>query len=304
MTKAFLLGAGLGTRLRPLTSTVPKPLVPVFHRPLATHALDHLASAGILEVAINTHHLAEEWQRVFPDHSYRGMKLHFFHEDELLETGGGIKNIASFIGNDSLLVYNGDILTTLRIDKLITGHMASNNIATLAVRADGPAQHLAVAERKVIDIRRKLNVADGSHQFTGIYCIDPEILELIPADQKISIIPTFLDLSKTHQLGAYHADEGHWLDLGTREAYLETHGIGAELVYEPDNAPISPSAKIDPSAQISNSWIGPESVIQSGAVIKNSILWKGARISANTHLDHCIVHSGQEISGKYVQSDL
>lgn len=80
MKKAFLLGAGLGTRLRPLTDTAPKPLVPVFHRPLAMHVLDHLASAGITEVAVNTHHLADSWRETFPDGRYRNLELTFFHE--------------------------------------------------------------------------------------------------------------------------------------------------------------------------------------------------------------------------------
>lgn len=304
MFKAFLLGAGLGTRLRPMTETTPKPLVPVFHRPLAMHALDHLGGAGIQEVAINTHHLAAEWQTAFPEKSYQGIKLHFFHEENLLETGGGIKNIASFIGSESVLVYNGDILTDIRIDKLITGHFTSNNTATLAVRSDGPARHLAVTGRKVVDIHRKLDVADGTHQFTGIYCIDPEILALIPNNEKVSIIPTFLELAKANKLGAYQADEGHWLDLGTRELYLETHGIGAEPVPGQDIAKIHPEAVVDPSALVENSWVGPRCHIGADASIKNSVLWADTRISAGSALEQCIVHTRNEVVGTYEKADL
>jgi NDP-sugar pyrophosphorylase family protein len=304
MTKAFLLGAGLGTRLRPLTDTVPKPLVPVFHRPLAMHALDHLAEAGILEVAINTHHLHEKWEETFPEKSYRGLSLHFFHETELLETGGGIKNIADFIGHDSVLVYNGDILTNLRIDKLITGHTASNNTATLAVRNDGPERHLAIEGRKIIDIRRKLNQADGTHQFTGIYCIDPEILDLIPAAEKISIIPAFLELIEEGTLGAYQADAGHWLDLGNREGYLSTHGIGGEQVAGLDEPPIHPNAQVDASAKISNSWIGPGSQVGANATITDSIVWPGSKVAAESQLTNCIVHSDADVSGAHANEDL
>ena len=131
MRKAFLLGAGLGTRLKPLTDTLPKPLIPLENRPLITHAMDHLIDAGITDIAINTHHLPETWATAFPDATYRGAKLAFFYEPILLETGGGIKNIAEWIGSDPFLIYNGDILTDLPIERLMTGHMASNNICLL-----------------------------------------------------------------------------------------------------------------------------------------------------------------------------
>ncbi|MEM9079379.1 MAG: sugar phosphate nucleotidyltransferase [Verrucomicrobiota bacterium] len=304
MTKAFLLGAGLGTRLRPMTNTVPKPLVPVFHRPMAMHALDHLIDAGISEVAINTHHLHEEWQRTFPENSYRSASLHFFHEPDLLETGGGIKNIASFIGNDSLLVYNGDILTNIRLDKLITGHLSSNNSATLAVRSDGPAKHLAVDGYSVRDIRNKLGIAEGTHQFTGIYCIDPEILELIPANERVSIIPAFLELASKNLLGAYPADAGHWLDLGTRTAYLETHGISTPLPCQPHTPHIHETAQIHPSAKISNSWIGPHCKISENVTVLDSILWPSTSVSSDSSLTNCIVHTPSPVSGIQKNVDL
>ena len=304
MKKAFLLGAGLGTRLRPMTETAPKPLVPVFHRPMAMLALDHLASAGIEEVAINTHHLHEEWLKTFPDETYQGLKLHFFHEEVLLETGGGIKNIASFIGDDSILVYNGDILTNIKITDLMAQHLASKKQATLAVRSEGPAQHLAVQDGLVTDIHHKLGVAEGTHQFTGIYCIAASVLSLIPPAEKVSIIPAFLELAKNGELGSYLADEGHWLDLGTREAYLETHGIGAPLIAHPNDPQIHPSAQVHPSAVISNSWIGPNSVIAAGAKINHSILWPGAVVNQNAVISKCIVHTNAPVEGNFEGQDL
>lgn len=304
MTKAFLLGAGLGTRLRPLTNTVPKPLVPVFHRPLATHALDHLAEAGIQEVAINAHHLHEEWLRAFPDSHYRGLQLHFFHEAILLETGGGIKNISSFIGENPILVYNGDILTNIDIKALIASHLASTNAATLGVRSDGPARHLAEKEGQIIDIHRKLDRADGTHQFTGIYCLNAEVLDLIPAQEKVSIIPAFLELASAGRLGAFLADNGHWLDLGTREAYLETHGIGAPMVAAESTAMVHPDAQVSPSATIRNSWIGPGCVVGENALIEDSILWPGTAVGSGSKLTCCIVHSQDEVSGTHSSKDL
>jgi NDP-sugar pyrophosphorylase family protein len=196
MRKAFLLGAGLGTRLQPLTETLPKPLIPFANRPLITHALDHCLQAGITDFAINTHHLHETWDRFFPNGKYRGANLTFFHEPELLETGGGIKNIADWIKGDPVLVYNGDIITDLSIDRLMTGHMASNNTATLAVRDHGPDLRITAEGHRVTDVRGLIHQQQGTHQFTGIYVIDPEILDLIPPNEKISIIPAFVELIK------------------------------------------------------------------------------------------------------------
>ncbi|MFT6180469.1 MAG: NDP-sugar pyrophosphorylase family protein [Akkermansiaceae bacterium] len=297
MRKAFLLGAGLGTRLQPLTHTLPKPLIPFANRPLITHALDHCLAAGITDFAINTHHLHEAWAEAFPDGTYRGAKLTFFHEPDLLETGGGIKNIADWINGDPVLVYNGDIITDLPIDRLITGHMGSNNTATLAVQDHGPALHLALDGHQVTDIHGKVHAQTGTHQFTGIYVIDAEILDLIPAHEKISIIPAFLELIKRRELGAYHVKGNpQWLDLGTRESYLE-----ASFSLTPE---ISPEAKVSPNASVINSWIAPDCTVEAGAIVKNSILWPRTTVLRDAQLTNCIVHSTSPTVGVHDNADL
>ncbi len=297
MRKAFLLGAGLGTRLQPMTGTLPKPLIPFANRPLITHVMDHCISAGIQEFAINTHHLHEAWAAAFPDKTYRGASLTFFYEPSLLETGGGIKNIANWISNEPVLVYNGDIVTDLPIQNLITGHMASNNSATLAVQDHGPALHLAIDGYQVTDIHEKIAGLKGTHQFTGLYCIDPEILDLIPAEEKISVIPAFLELIRAGKLGAYHVKgQPQWLDLGSRESYL---AASASLPAE-----IHPSAEISDQAQISTTWVGESCEIEAGAVIENSILWPGVRILKDARLTNCIVHSNSPVTGVHRDADL
>jgi NDP-sugar pyrophosphorylase family protein len=297
MRKAFLLGAGLGTRLRPLTNTLPKPLIPFANRPLITHVLDHCLEAGITDFAINTHHLPEAWAKAFPDRTYRGASLTFFHEPVLLETGGGIKNIADWINGDPILIYNADIITDLPIDRLITGHMASNNTATLAVQDHGPSLHLALAGHRITDIHGKVNGQTGTHQFTGVYVIDAEILDLIPAGEKISIIPAFLELIKQGELGAYHIKGNpRWLDLGTREAYLE-----ASFTLTPE---IATGANISSQATIANSWVAPDCTVEAGATVNNSILWPGTTVLRDAQLTNCIVHSTSPASGVHQNVDL
>ena len=297
MRKAFLLGAGLGTRLQPLTETLPKPLIPFANRPLITHALDHCLQAGITDFAINTHHLHETWDRFFPNGKYRDANLTFFHEPELLETGGGIKNIADWIKDEPVLVYNGDIITDFPIDRLMTGHMASNNTATLAVQNHGPDLRITVDGHRVTDVRGLIHQQQGTHQFTGIYVIDPEILELIPPNEKISIIPAFVELIKQGELGAYDV-KGHpkWLDLGTRETYLE-----ASLAIPPK---VSREARISETANIQNSWVAQNAIVESGSIIKDSILWPDTHVLQDAELTNCIVHSNSPTSGVHKSADL
>ncbi|MBT4799258.1 MAG: NTP transferase domain-containing protein [Verrucomicrobia bacterium] len=297
MRKAFLLGAGLGTRLQPLTETLPKPLIPFANRPLITHALDHCLQAGITDFAINTHHLHETWDRFFPNGKYRDANLTFFHEPELLETGGGIKNITDWIKDDPVLVYNGDIITDFPIDRLMTGHMASNNTATLAVQNHGPDLRITVDGHRVTDVRGLIHQQQGTHQFMGIYVIDPEILELIPPNEKISIIPAFVELIKQGELGAYHV-KGHpkWLDLGTRETYLK-----ASLAIPPK---VSREARISETANIQNSWVAQNAIVESGSIIKDSILWPDTHVLQDAELTNCIVHSNSPTSGLHKSADL
>ena len=297
--KAFLPGAGLGTRLRPLTDLLPKPLVPLFHRPLIEWAMESCIAAGITEFAINTHHLPEKWSYgesedpgiragngIIPRKGrFQGKPVHLFHEPVLLETGGGVKNITSWIGSDSVLVHNGDIYSSIPLDRIIAAHEASDCPVTLALRSQGHATHIALNDvgDRVTDIRGKLGVADGTHVFTGIYCFDPELLDLIPAGEKIAVIPAFLELAKQGRLGAITLDEGDWRDLGDKAAYLAAH---RELALAPG---IHPDAVIHPSAIIENSVVGPRTEIGAGAVLRHSVIWPDAAVEAGAVIEGEII---------------
>src|SRR5215210_4926458 len=112
---AFVLGAGMGSRLLSLTARKPKPLIPVAGKALITFAFDHLLENGVEKLVVNTHHCHEAYKHAFPEPFYRGVPLHFAHEPDLLETAGGIKNAEALLGPESFVVYNGDILTDLPI---------------------------------------------------------------------------------------------------------------------------------------------------------------------------------------------
>lgn len=297
--KAFILGAGLGTRLRPLTDSLPKPLVPLYHEPMVNYGLRHCLSAGITDFAINTHHLPGEWAKAYPEGEFGGADLTFFYEKELLETGGGIKNIAPFIGDDSLLIYNGDILTDLDIEGLMDAHLGSGDVATLALFPSGPNCNVGVEDGRIVDMRHARGVHAGNHQFTGIYCIGPAILDLIPANEKISIVPAFLELIEQGKLGAFVSESATWHDLGSRASYFDAH----ELLRGDSNA-IDEKAKIDPSAEIciETCVIGGNAIIGKNTKLKNTIIWPGATVADDADLTDCIVrhaasgtHTGQDL---------
>lgn len=321
VNQAFILGAGLGTRLRPLTDRLPKPLIPLFHRPLATWAMDACRAVGIHRFAINTHHLPQKWEigdwglgirdwkkseeiagNGLSSQSglWNGLPVDLFHEPVLLETGGGLKNLASWIGNEPLLIHNGDIFSTLPLDRLIAAHEASGLPVTLAIRSEGDARHLALdpAGTRVTDIRERLGRAPGTHVFTGIYCISPEFLDLIPPDKKISVIPAFLELASAGKLGAIVLDDGVWMDLGDRASYLQAH---RELDLGPA---IHPDADVSTGATIERSIVGPGAIIESGAILRDSIVWPGGHVLSGAELDGCIVCSGNKIAGLHRDEDL
>lgn len=258
-------------------------------------AVNACKRAGIHQFAINTHHLPAAW-----DGFGTGENVTLFHEPTLLETGGGLKNIANWVGQRPLLVHNGDIFSTMDLRKLIAAHRASGLSVTLALRSEGTAKHIAVnaTEQIVTDIHHKLGRAHGTHVFSGIYCVNPDFLKLIPAGEKISVIPAFLELAKSSQLGAVVLDEGVWLDLGDRQSYLQAHR-------ELDLAPkIHPQATIGNGATIERSVIGPGAFIEAGAVVRDSIVWPGATVSADAVLDRCIVFSETPTCGHHQDTDL
>ncbi len=307
MNKAFVLGAGLGTRLRPLTDQLPKPLIPVLNRPLITHAFDHLLSCGLREFIVNTHHLAEKYAEAFPESTFKGSPITFRHEPVLLETAGGIANIANLVGDEPFLVYNGDILTDLPLLPLIQEHERSGNLITLALRSSGPARHIAFDDKngRITDIRNNLATGNpGTHQFTGIYAVSPGFLQHLTPGKIESVIPVFLKLIEDCALiGGIVIDEGHWRDLGDRENYLAAH---QELLRKDSTLnPISPTARIHPTARLLGATVvGDRAEIGAGSVLENCILWPDARVAEDADLKSCIVRSGMTTRGTLRNADV
>ena len=316
ITQAFVLGAGLGTRLRPLTDDLPKPLVPVFQKPLITFAFDHLIDIGIANFFANTHHRPERFVEAFPAAIYRDRRIQFVHEPELLETAGGIANIAGALPDEPLLVYNADILTDLPIARLIDRHFHSGNIVTLALRSGQEPKHIAfdAGSGRILDIQNALG-SGLPHEllFTGIYIIERRFIDRLERGVKRSVVPYFLELIRAgEKIGGVVIDEGNWWDVGNRASYLQLHRdllrlkFPAYRVGDPNwKTTVHESATVDASAELRGcSVVGRNCEVGAGAILDDTILWAGAQIASKSHLLGCIVRTHRRVEGIHQGIDI
>jgi len=230
---AFILGAGLGTRLRPLTENAPKPLLEIGGRPMITYVMEHLRAVGVRRFIVNTHHRAEKYALAFPESHYQGIPIIFRHEPVLLDTAGGIKNIEDLIAEDErIIVYNGDIITNMPIELLIRKHFELKTSVTLALRSEGPLLNVNVDENGfVCDMRHILkNEGVKSCLFAGIYIVEKSFLKRLTPGKIESIVLPLVEMIKEHprSVGGVVIDDGSWYDVGTAEEYekLRKAGIG------------------------------------------------------------------------------
>jgi len=221
---AFILGAGLGTRLKPLTDNMPKPLLEIGGRPIITYAMEHLRTVGVRRFVVNTHHCAEKYKEVFPEGSWQGIPITFRHEPILLDTAGGIKNIEDLIVKEErIIVYNGDIITNMPIAPLLAEHFALKTEVTIALRSRGPLLNVSINQDGYIcDLRHTLhNPGIKSCLFAGIYIIETKFLQRLKTGKIESIVLPLIEVIKENprSVGGVVIDDGYWYDVGTLDEY-------------------------------------------------------------------------------------
>ena len=223
VTTAFVLGAGLGTRLRPYTEKIPKPLLPVQGKPIICHAFDRLLEAGIQRFIVNTHHCPDQYTEAFPQDRYRDVPITFRFESELLETAGGLKNIEDLLrADEALLIYNGDILSDMPLQPLLDAHTQGYSEVTLALRSSGEPRNVLLANDGTIrDFRHTLHPDEpGNALYTGIGIVEPEHFSRLTPGKKESLVPIWIDMirQKCPPRGVL-IDTGKWNDIGTVDIY-------------------------------------------------------------------------------------
>jgi NDP-sugar pyrophosphorylase family protein len=312
ISQAFVLAAGLGTRLRPLTDDVPKPLIPVFQKPLITFALDHLIDVGVNRFVINTHRHPESFETFFATREYVGFPTTLVHEPDLLETGGGIKNAESHFGTEPFLTYSGDILTDVELQPLIDEHFRRDNDVTLALRHTGLAAAVALRDQRVVDISNRYGFP-GNFDFANIAIWNRSIFQRIPTNKKISFIPIIGDwIGQGAKIGGVAMNDGKWFNIGSRAEYLEVHRTILRENWKPDFVKTrewpqrkATSATVDPSAQLRGcTVVGRNCRVEADAILEDTILWPNAEIASQSHLEACIVRSRKKVTGIHRDTDI
>lgn len=233
--KAMVLAAGLGTRLRPLTNDRPKALVEVGGRTLLEITLTRLRKFGIHDVIINVHHYADMVIDRLKAAGNFGMHIEFSREDVLLDTGGGLKKAAWFLGDssgaqeeDPFILHNVDVISSIDLQRMVESHRQTRALATLAVQERKTSRYLLfdeqaqlcsrrlVEEEKAEMVRPAGRIAELA--FTGIHVISPRIFSLLTEEGVFSIVPAYLRLAaQGEKVVAFRADEYYWRDLGKPE---------------------------------------------------------------------------------------
>ena len=229
--KAMVLAAGLGTRLRPLTDSIPKPLLPLGPYPLLVWNILLLRKHGITQAVMNLHHLAEKIQKVIGDGSQWGMQISFSNEPVLLGTGGGIKQVESIFDDEPFVVINGDTIFDLDLSALMIHHNQANAIATMVLRDDPDVEQWGVVETNAVGHVMTINgkgrsVDDFSktfsrRMFAGIHVIDPFLLRHVPQGISSSIIDAYVYWLQRGTTISSYALSGYWSDVGTLARYAQ-----------------------------------------------------------------------------------
>lgn len=327
--RAVLMAGGSGTRLRPLTCDLPKPMVPILNRPIAEHIINLLKRHHITEVVATLHYLPDVMRDYFQDGSDFGVQMTYaVEEDQPLGTAGCVKNIAELL-DDTFLVISGDSITDFDLSAAIEFHKSRNSKATLVLtRVPNPVEFGVVITDEEMRIRRFLEKPSTSEIFsdtvnTGTYILEPSVLDYLPVNEECDFSKDLfpLLLAKNEPMYGYIA-EGYWCDVGHLDAYREAQYDGLHQKVDLDfayqerkpglwigqNTFIDPTAKIETPVLIgSNCRIGPRVTIEAGTVIgdnvtvgadadlKRPILWNGAIIGDEAHLRACVICRGTRV---------
>jgi mannose-1-phosphate guanylyltransferase len=289
---AVILVGGLGTRLRPLTLSAPKPMLPTAGVPFLTHLVCRIRDAGITHIVLGTSYRAEVFESYFGDGSGFGVELEYVVEDEPLGTGGGIRNVADRLRGEHAMIFNGDVLSGCDLRALLATHRDSGADVTLYLtKVDDPRAYGCVPTdpdgRVTAFLEKDPNpVTDQIN--AGTYVFRREIVEAIPGGRAVSVErETFPGLLSAGARVCGHVDATYWRDLGRPADFVAgsadlVRGLAPSpaLPGPPGEALVLPGAHVDPSATVTGgSTVGAGCTVGAGAVLDGAVLFDGAGVA-------------------------
>ncbi|MFZ9843797.1 MAG: sugar phosphate nucleotidyltransferase [Ilumatobacteraceae bacterium] len=308
---AVVLVGGFGTRLRPLTNTVPKPLLPLGQRTILEWLMVHLARGGVTDAVLALGFKPEPFMQAFPDAQCAGVRLSYAIEDSPLDTAGAIGFAARAAGiherGEAFVVANGDIVTDLSVASLVARHKSNVRAGAMATihltPVDDPSQYgvvefdsesAGVTNTAINKVRGFIEkpapgTSTSRHVNAGTYVLEASALALMPGDAPLSIErATFPELVRRGALFAHPTDD-YWLDAGRPDTYRRAN---LDLVggrRSDRDIAVHASARVASSAQVSDSVVGAAARIGDGAVVTSSVIFPGAVIGANARVTGCSV---------------
>jgi mannose-1-phosphate guanylyltransferase len=290
--KAVVLVGGQGTRLRPLTYTTPKQMLPVAGRPMIERVLAQLSEHGIDEAVLSLGYRPDAFMAAYPDESCGGVHLVYAVEPEPLDTAGAVAFAARHGGIDEqFVVVNGDVLTGMDLSALIAFHRDRGATATISLTTvDDPSRYGVVAtddRGRVVAFVEKPSAeeAPSNHINAGTYVLEPDVLDLIPSGRRVSIeretFPALVDKGTLYAL----VSDSDWVDAGTPATYLAVNLTTAAR----EQGGIDATSSIDPGASVRDAVIGPGVVVGAGAVIEGSVVHAGARVGEGAVIRDSII---------------
>ena len=317
--EAILLVGGKGTRLRPLTISVPKPLLPTAGVPFLAHQLARAASYGVTRVVLATSYRSEMFAEAFGDGSGFGLELDYVHEEEPLGTGGGIRNAASRLRSgpdDPVVVLNGDILSGHDLPAQLDLHRKSDAAVTLhlvevadparfgCVPTDDSGRVTAFLEKTPHPVTNRINA--------GCYVYARRAIDEIPPGRVVSVErETFPAMIESGQTVMGYVDNAYWLDVGTPEAFVRG---SCDLVLGRLSSPavpgvtgealVLPGAMVDASANVTGGTaVGAGATIGPGATVAGSVLFDGATVAAGAQVHGSVLGQGARVESGAVLQD-
>jgi mannose-1-phosphate guanylyltransferase len=308
----MVMAAGLGTRLRPLTYEVAKPMVPVANRPIMEHVLRLVARHDLREVVANLHWFPQAIRDRFGDGSALGVELTYSHEEELLGTAGGVRNVRQFFGSDAFLVMAADPLTDIDLTDLAAAHRANGGIATLAVkRVDNVSEYGVVvtgSDGRVQGFQEKPDPAEALSDLAScmIYVLEPEVFDYFPdgpvVDFALDVFPALLE----HDVPFFvHETPAYWNDVGSIPEYLQGNmdALAGAVEVEVAGERLDGSGDEEAPAAMDGGWelsgtalVGEDAAIGAGVRLDGMVvIGPGARLGAGARVKDSVILPGTQL---------